>query len=173
MPKAKISLSVPTQMKPRYTEITALTDDYCAKYLNEEYAQLSRLATAALSRKKPSPLQTGSAKTWGCGIIYAVGFVNFLFDKNSSPYVSAGELASAFDISQSTAGNKSKQIRDLLKMHQLDHQWYLPSRVHDSPFVWMITFNGFIVDVRTMSREVQEIAYQKGIIPYVPLDNPQ
>lgn len=170
MAKTKASLSVPTQMKNRYTEITALTDDYCSKKLSEEYAQLSRLATAALCRKKPSPLQTGSAQTWGCGIIYAVGFVNFLFDKSSAPYVSAGELASAFGISQSTAGNKSKQIRELLKMHQFDHRWSLPSKLNDLPFTWMITFNGFIVDVRTMPREVQEIAYEKGIIPYIPAD---
>ena len=79
-------------------------------------------------------------------------------------------MANAFGISQSTAGNKSKQIRDLLKLHPLDHRWSLPSRIADSHFVWMISFNGFIVDVRTMSREIQEIAFEKGIIPYVPGD---
>jgi hypothetical protein len=43
---------------------------------------------------------TGSAATWAYGIIYAIGFVNFLQDKSSSPYVSATELADAFDIAQ-------------------------------------------------------------------------
>lgn len=170
MPKNTSSTSVPKAMKLRYAEITALTDEFCSKKLSEEYAELSRLATAALCRKKPSPLQSGPISTWACGIIYAIGFVNFLFDKTTSPYVSAGELASAFEISQSTAGNKSKQVRDLLKMHQLDHRWSLSSRIADSPFTWMISFNGFIVDVRTMPREVQEIAWEKGIIPYIPDD---
>jgi hypothetical protein len=170
MSKNTASTSVPKAMKLRYAEITALTDEFCSKKLSEEYAELSRLATAALCRKKPSPLQSGPVSTWACGIIYAIGFVNFLFDKTTSPYVSAGELAGAFGISQSTAGNKSKQVRDLLKMHQLDHRWSLPSRIADSPFTWMISFNGFIVDVRTMPREVQEIAYEKGIIPYIPDD---
>lgn len=65
-------------------------------------------ATAALCRKKHSPLQNGSVLKWSRGIIHAIGFVNFLFDKTTSPYVSANELSSAFEISQSTAGNKSK-----------------------------------------------------------------
>ncbi len=29
----------------------------------------------------------------------------------------------------------------------------------------MITFNGFIVDAKQLDREIQEIAYQKGLIP--------
>ncbi len=32
----------------------------------------------------------------------------------------------------------------------------------------MIQINGFIVDVRTQSKEIQEIAYEKGLIPYMP-----
>lgn len=170
MPKNTASTSVPKAMKLRYAEITALTDEFCLKKLSEEYAELCRLATAALCRKKPSPLQTGAVSTWACGIIYAIGFVNFLFDKTTSPYISGGELASSFNISQSTAGNKSKQVRYLLEMDQLEHRWSLPSRIANSSFAWMIYFNGFIVDVRTMPREVQEIAYEKGIIPYIPDD---
>ncbi len=36
---------------------------------------------AALSRKRPSPLSTGRERSWAVGIIYALGQVNFLFDK--------------------------------------------------------------------------------------------
>ena len=38
----------------------------------------------------------------------------------------------------------------------------------DNPMVWMLEVNGLIVDGRDMPLEVQEIAYEKGIIPYVP-----
>jgi hypothetical protein len=54
-------------------------------------------------------------------------------------------------------------------MHRFDHHWGLPSRM-DNSFSWMITLNGFIVDARTLSREIQEIAYEKGIIPYIHAD---
>ncbi len=33
-----------------------------------------------------------------------------------------------------------------------------------------ITLNGFIIDARTLSRELQEIAYRKGLIPYIFAD---
>jgi len=36
--------------------------------------------------------------------------------------------------------------------------------------VWMLSVNGLIVDVRSMPREVQEIAFEKGLIPYIPDD---
>jgi nucleoside-diphosphate-sugar epimerase len=39
-------------MKVRYDEITTLIHQYCSQKLNEEYAQLSKSATAMLSRKK-------------------------------------------------------------------------------------------------------------------------
>ena len=170
MQKTNAATSVPKAMNRHYAEITELTDDYCSKKLSEEYAHLSRFATAALCRKRPSPLQSGSLHTWACGIIYAVGFVNFLFDKSTSPYVTAEELANAFSISKSTAGNKSKKIRELLKIQQFDHHWFLPSRIENTSMAWMITLNGFIVDARKLSREIQEIAYEKGVIPYVPAD---
>lgn len=170
MAKPHTSLAVPETMKAHYNEIINLIESYCAAHLDEEYAQLGRLATAALCRKKPSPLTRGRVSTWACGIIYAVGFVNFLFDKSFAPYVAAEELASAFGISKSTAGNKSKQIRELLKMHQFDYRWYVPSRLADSSMVWMIMVNGLIMDARTLPRDYQQIAYQKGLIPYVYAD---
>jgi hypothetical protein len=36
--------------------------------------------------------------------------------------------------------------------------------------IWMLHVNGMLVDVRHMPREVQEIAYQKGLIPFIPAD---
>jgi hypothetical protein len=35
----------------------------------------------------------------------------------------------------------------------------------------MAEVNGYLVDLRTMPREVQEIAFVKGLIPYVPDDH--
>lgn len=34
----------------------------------------------------------------------------------------------------------------------------------------MLEVNGLIVDIRHMPREVQAIAYQKGLSPYIPAD---
>ena len=62
------SEKVPPQMQSKFDEITKLTDAFCSQYLNGEYAQMSRQLTAALCRKRPSPLTTGKANSWACGM---------------------------------------------------------------------------------------------------------
>ena len=39
-----------------------------------------------------------------------------------------------------------------------------------NPLVWMAEINGLIVDLRQMPREIQEIAFDRGMIPYIPAD---
>ena len=72
MATSSTSERVPKPMQPTFTAIVALTDAFCRAHLDEEYAQLARQATAALCRKRPSPLATGNLKTWACGIVYAL-----------------------------------------------------------------------------------------------------
>ena len=166
-PKSK-SLSVPEAMQARYAEITALTDALCLKKLNEEYAQVCREMTATLARKRPSPLNSGHAKSWACAIAFTVGSVNFLFDKSQTPHLRGDELCAWFGLSKSTGGNKSNQIKQILKIGVMDMQWTLPSRMEKNPMAWTISVNGFIVDARSLPRSLQEEAYRKGLIPYIP-----
>ena len=160
-------------MQVIFDTIVTLTDEFSHQHLNDEYALLARYATAALCRKRPSPLVKGYANTWACGIIYALGFVNFLFDKSQTPHINATDLCENFNISKSTGSAKSKVVRDALKMTQLDPNWCLPSKLDDNPMAWLIMVNGLAVDVRHLSRDIQEIAYQKGLIPYIPADKAQ
>lgn len=170
MPPRSKSLSVPDAMQPRFLEICALTNMLCNEKLNAEYGTLCRELAATLARKRPSPLNGGQAKTWACGIVYTVGSVNFLFDKSQNPHMRADELCAWFGVATSTGGNKAKQIRDMLRLNQLDGKWMLPSMVDKHPLVWMISVNGFIVDARSLPRLIQEEAYRKGLIPYLPED---
>src|SRR5258706_16435001 len=130
------SEKVPQPMQDTFNAIVALTDAFCATHLDEEYAQLSRQATAALCRKRPSPLATGNVQTWACGIIYALGFVNFLFDKSQAPSMSAGDLCEAFGVSKSTGAAKSKAVRNALGMSQMDPEWYRPSKMEGNVLAW-------------------------------------
>ncbi len=169
MPK-KNPESVPAAVEPFYAAIVSLTDAVCKQHLNDEYAQLARRLAATLGRKRPSPLLRGKPEGWACAIVHALGTVNFLFDKSQTPHMRSDELCAAFGVSQSSGANKAKQIRDMLKMYHFDPNWCLPSKMDSNPRAWYIMVNGFIVDVREMPREVQEIAYEKGIIPYIPAD---
>ena len=162
------SEKVPAKMREKFDAIVTLTEQVCQEHLNEEYAQLARQATAALCRKRPSPLSSGRVNSWACGVVYALGFVNFLFDKSQDPHMNATELCAAFGVAKGTGAAKSRSVRDALGMVQMDPNWYLPSQMDDNVMAWMISVNGLIVDARSMPLEVQEIAYEKRLIPYVP-----
>lgn len=161
---------VPEKLRAIYDEIVALTDQICGEHLSQEYVDLSRKMAATLARKRPSPLASGRAKTWAAAIVYALGQINFLFDKTQTPYISARDLCALFDVSQNSASAKAKQIRDTLNIDLFNHNWLRPSQLGDHPAVWMVSVNGFIVDIRRLPRYIQEEAYRKGIIPYVPAE---
>ena len=159
---------VPAALQEKFETIALATDAFCDQHLNDEYKQLIRQALAALSRKRPSPLLKGQDNAWAAGAVHALGMVNFLFDPSQTPHCKATDIWAYFGLAPSTGQTHSKKIRDALDMGPMDPQWTLPSRMDANPLVWMLQVNGLMVDVRHMPLEVQDIAYAKGLIPYVP-----
>ncbi len=168
MPKR--SQTVPDIMLPVYTAIIAQTDAFCQAHLDAECAVLCRELAAALARKRPSPMVRGQPGIWAAGVISALAFVNFWYDRSQTPHTSHAQVCQFFEASSSTVGNKSKQIRTLFKMNPFDPGWTVRSKLDSNPMLWVVTVNGFVVDIRHMPREAQVIAYEKGIIPYIPAD---
>jgi len=162
------SINVPKEMEERFEEIRKIITDFCEEKLNDEYKQVCLQLCASLCRKRPSPIVTGKANTWACGIVHSIGTVNFLFDSSGKPYIKAKELYQWFGISESTGNGKSKQIRNLFKIGVMDKNWTLPSMMEGNLMAWMIQLNGLLVDVRYCSLEIQLEAYRKGLIPYLP-----
>ena len=78
------------------------------------------------------------------------------------------DLCAFFGVSPSAGSAKSREIVQLFDIVPLDPRWTLPSRLVENPLVWMIPVNGVIVDMRMMPRELQERAYEMGLIPFVP-----
>lgn len=142
------STKVPKEWQDYYASMTVISDDICRRHLNEEYAELARCALAALCRKRPSPLSSGHKQVWVCAVVYALGQVNFLTDKASTPCMTMAELCAAFDVAGSTAANKAKVVRDLLGMRQFDPEWKLPSRAADNPLTWLLRSNGLLLGAR-------------------------
>ena len=162
--------AVPRKMQPVFDEIVAVTGAFCREHLNVEYADVCRRLTAALCRKRPSPLLQGQLHTWAAGIIWTAGWMNFLSDPSQTPHMTQKELAEKVGVSASTMTARKKVIDDALGLMQLDPRYTLSSRMAENPLVWMIKVDGLVVDARMMPYEVQEIAYEKGLIPYIPAD---
>jgi Domain of unknown function (DUF6398) len=161
-------LRIPVAMRPTATPIIELTDRVCTDLLDEEYAALARHVLAKLARKRPSPLQAGRAATWAGGVVWALGQVNFLFDRSTGLYAAPDDLAGAFGLSKSTLGQKGKQVRDTLKMTWATPEFLRAEVIEANPMIWFIEVNGLPCDARELPVEIQAEAYRQGVIPYIP-----
>jgi len=161
---------IPSAMAEKFAAITALADAFCAKQLNEEYRVLIHRVVASLARKRPSPLLKGKENVWAAAAAHAVGRVNFLDDPSQFPHCKPKILYEFFGVAESTGQNKSKEIREALRMGPLSPEWTLPSRRPENPLVWMLEVNGLVIDVRQASAELQRLAYEKGLIPFIPAE---
>ena len=56
----------------------------------------------------------------------------------------------------------------MLKMSHFSAEWSLPSKMDKNPLIWMVNVNGLPMDARYLPIELQQLCYEKGLIPYVP-----
>ena len=145
MPKSTGSLSVPKSMEGTYEAIKTLTDAFCRDHMNEDYRVLAQRMTAALCRKRQSPLASGPPRTWACGIVYVLGQINFLTDPSTQPFMSTADLCARFGVGQSTASAKARVISQALDTSRLNPEWSLPSLLDQNPLIWMAEVNGVLV----------------------------
>ena len=163
--------NVPKQMSARYMEIAEIIGRFCDEKLNAEYKEICLRALAKLCRKRPSPLVSGRANTWACGIVYAIGANNFIFDKSQPVNMTAGDISGWFGLSKNTAGSKSAEVKNLLNLSYFNMEFSLKSLIDRNPMIWYLKVNGYLVDIREMPRGAQEEAFRKGLIPYIPADS--
>jgi len=162
---------VPKAYADRFTDLVDLTDAFCDMHLNDEYKGLCREMAVAVCQRG-SPVLKGQTDGWAAGIVHALGRVNFLGDSSQSPHMKPADIAEGFGVSTATMQARTKAIWEGLRLMQLHPDWCLPSKVGDNPMIWMLSVNGFIMDIRSAPREAQVAAYEQGLIPYIPADGP-
>jgi hypothetical protein len=141
------------EIKKRQTEILDLIKGFTDEKLDAEYFELSKNLLMKLGRKREVPFVRGRLDIWAGGIIYAIGSINFLFDKASEPYVSATEIADYFNSSKSTVASKAKTIKDLTKMDILDPEFSTEDMKDSFNNQFSIKDNDFINNVIKSNKE--------------------
>lgn len=167
-----MSQRIPKAMAEKFAAITTLTDTFCDEKLNAEYRDMIHQVVGALARKRPSPLLRGTEKVWAAAAVHAVGRINFLDDPSQTPHCKPRVIYDFFGIAESTGQNKSREIREALGMGSFSPEWTLPSRLTRNPLVWMLKVNGLMVDIRRAPLELQRMAFEKGLIPSIPAEQP-
>ena len=79
-----------------------------------------------------------------------------------SPSFFSGALTG---VPKSTMANKSKRIRDLLRLGPFDHEFCRRELLEQSPVAWLVVVNGIVVDARWLPPELQAEACRRGLIP--------
>jgi hypothetical protein len=132
-----VELKIPRAMRPRVAEMLAITDELCGACLDREYAELARELVALLARKRPSPLARGEARIWAAGALYALGQINFLFDRSQHPHMTADQLAGELGVVKATMANKATTIRRTLDLGYCEPGLTRRSLYDDPPLALM------------------------------------
>ena len=141
-----------------YTEkLIQMTNGFCDDYLDEEYKALCEKLIRKMSRKRVVPFLSGRLEIWAAAVVYALGGINFLFDKSSQPYATADDICNYFGTSKSTTGGKAKTIRDMFKLFYFDSEFSTKENLDRSPFS-NVFLNGMPIPVSSLPPELQEVA---------------
>jgi hypothetical protein len=159
------ALRIPAALRDRACKILAITDQACTQHLDDEYARVCRTLVGRLARKRPSPLTRGDTQIWAAGAIYAVGQVNFLFDRSEQPHLTADQLAACLGVVKTTMANKAALINKMLNTSIFEPDLTTTATLAQHPLAWLVEVDGLIVDARMLPLELQDEARRRGLIP--------
>ncbi len=143
-------------VKQKKDTLIEMTDGFADRYLDEDYKMLCRKLIDKMSRKRQVPFLSGRLEIWAAAVVYALGQINFLFDKSFEPCVSVTDLCNYFGTSQSTTSQKAKIIRDMFKMRYFDEEFSTERMQKENPLNEFVMIDGLIVPVSTVMKVFEE-----------------
>ena len=148
-------------IEEKIQELIEKTAGFCETYLDADYKQLCENLIKKMSRKRNIPFLSGRPEIWAAAIVYAIGSINFLFDKNFKPYATAEDICRYFGTTKSTTSQKAKIIRNMFGLNYWDKEFSTTHMKETNPFSDMVMVNGLIVDKRFLSPEIRKIIDDK------------
>ncbi len=145
------------EIKQKEEKLLEMTGAFCAQKLDDEYFQLCEKLIKKLGRKRDAPFQRGKLEIWAAAVIFAIGSINFLFDKSFEPYMTAEQISEYFGTKNSTVSNKARQIKDMFDMWYFSPEFSTQKMTNDNPFNKMVMVDGFIVPLDTLPADLQEM----------------
>jgi hypothetical protein len=152
MPVKKPATTQNVQLGARAEEIIKLTTEFCGRYLDDDYAQLCKKLVLKMGRKRVVPFVAGRTTIWAGAVIYALGQINFLFDRSQKPYVAQADIAEHFGTTTTTLGQKAKAIRDLFKLRYWDPEFSTSASRASNPLAGMVMVNGLVVPLAMITK---------------------
>lgn len=145
------------EIKNKEKELLELTSSFCVQRLDDDYNRLCENLILKLGRKRDVPFKSGKIEIWASAVVYAIGSINFLFDKSFEPYVTAEDICEYFGTKRTTVSNKARHIKDLFKMGYYDSEISTQHLAKNNPFNDLVVVNGFIVPLSSIPEDFQEM----------------
>ena len=165
---------IPAQIKNNFLNVAEMINLFCNKNLNDEYYNLAIKLTTKLAKENPSNLIDCDIKTLAAAIINTITKTH----ESEMLQVSSKNLASWFQTTQTDIDKKTNSICKILNLQFIDQDQdqNTKSKVGDGydiddRMMWLITINGFTIDIRNAAHDLQVDAYEHGLIPYIPTNN--
>ncbi len=144
------------EIKNREKKLIELTEIFCTHKLNNEYSSLCKSLVKKLGRKREVPFKRGNIEIWAAAVVYAIGSINFLFDKSAELYITTEQLNEYFQTKNSTVSNKARQIKDMFNLWHYNPEFSTQRMIENNPFNNMVMVDGFIVPLDSIPKEFQE-----------------
>lgn len=145
------------EIKERQEKLLELTGVFCSQKLDEDYAALCEKLILKLGGKRDVLFQRGQIEIWAAAVVYAIGSINFLFDKSFQPYVTAVQISEFFGTKNSTVSNKAREIRDMFNLAYYNPEFSTKGMAENNPINKMVMLDGFIVPIDTLPIYLQEM----------------
>ncbi len=152
--------AIPANRKVRLREIVTITDRFCE---DAEFRRLCRSMAVVLCLKGV-PLESRKAAGWAAAIVYSLAWVNTGHPLHNA----ADEILSGIAVSPGRLMRRVRVLRKTLGLQRMDQRWSTRRTVGLNPRTWKVVVDGRPCDIRTAPRKVQEEAYRRGIIPFLP-----
>jgi hypothetical protein len=135
----EVIVRLPPRLGKRLGEVLAITDRFCDEHLDGEYKELCRDLAAALC-VQGFPLTSGKAAGWAAGIVYSVGWANFIGDPSQPHHMKMEDMAPAVGVSPATLMNRARDIREGLGLVRMDTRWSTKAMLERNPLLRMAEY---------------------------------
>lgn len=136
--------------KIRQDQLIEMTSSFCDEKLDDDYKQLCIKLIEKMGRKHEVPFKRGKLEIWASAIIYALGQINFLFDKDFEPYLTHDEICDYFGTKKSTVSNKAYTIRNMFNLSPFDKEFSTRYIMDRTPSFSLDDDSGFIIPTSDM-----------------------
>jgi hypothetical protein len=145
------------EIKEKENKLLDMVGVICAKKLDDDYFQLCEKLIKKLGRKRDVPFQKGKLEIWAAAVVYAIGSINFLFDKSFEPYMTATQISEYFGTKNSTVSNKAREIKEMFDMWHFNPEFSTQYMTETNPFNNLVMVDGFIVPLDTLPEGMQKM----------------